>query len=942
MRFANPLSPSAKSFVSSFRDTAATRSSNSRHIGGRCRVRPYGATSTLSALAGASEIETFPRQVSENKSAMAGETADGKPSGRRRQLTVTLGAASLALLVVLVIPEASELWALAAQERLAPKGRNPTDRHTSWSETEQAANSPLAGRPEQQQDQKLLVTVVDENGVAISSARVILEQVERQTVFKGETDYAGKRQFTDLNPGLYRLRVEKEGFYAVTQNDVRVGETESVEITLNHQQEFVERINVIYSPPAIDPAKTAASENLNTREIIDLPYPVTRDIRYALPLLPGVLQDATGQVHVDGSSTRETFDQLDGFNINAPVSGLFTMRVNVDALRSVEVQSSRYPAEFGKGSGGVLSLITAMGDDRYRFSGTDFLPSLQGRKGIHLNSWTPRATLSGPLRKGKAWFLEALDGEYDLNLIKELPAGADRNPVWRISNLAKAQVNLKQAHIVTGSFLVNHFHSRHAGLSRFNPLETTVNLDQAAYLLTMKDQSLLPNGMLLEVGVGVSQFHTEGRPLGDRTYVISPEGTSGNFFESAEGHSSRLQGIANLVLPPVQWRGRHEFKVGTAIDRISYDQSFERRAFLILRENGTVSRKVAFVGNPSFRRNNFEVSGYAQDRWSLSDRLLVESGVRFDRDEIVRRALVSPRLASSYVLTRDGDTKLVWGIGLYYDATNLDFITRPLTGQRIDFFYDGTGEMLVRAPVETSFQVNERNLKEFRFLNWSVGVERKLPGSVYFRLEFMQKRGYEGMTFINQCTGQQNCFSGLFELRNERRDRYDSVAVTARRTFKGDHVVLASYKRSAARSNAVLDFNLENPLFSPQAGGPPPWDSPNRFISWGFLPLRHGFDLAYTLDWRDGYPFSLVNQDQQLIGAPGSRRFPTYFSLNLALERRFLLLGYQWALRAGFDDLTNRHNPSGVNNNVDSPHFLTFGGLQGRVVTARIRLVGRK
>jgi hypothetical protein len=47
-------------------------------------------------------------------------------------------------------------------------------------------------------------------------------------------------------------------------------------------------------------------------------------------------------------------------------------------------------------------------------------------------------------------------------------------------------------------------------------------------------------------------------------------------------------------------------------------------------------------------------------------------------------------------------------------------------------------------------------------------------------------------------------------------------------------------------------------------------------------------------------------------------------------------------LRAGFNNITNRHNPTAVDNDVDSPQFLTFGGLEGRSLTARIRLLGKK
>jgi len=357
-----------------------------------------------------------------------------------------------------------------------------------------------------------------------------------------------------------------------------------------------------------------------------------------------------------------------------------------------------------------------------------------------------------------------------------------------------------------------------------------------------------------------------------------------------------------------------------------------------VREDGTLSQEITFQNGAPFTKDNFESTGYAQDRWSLSDRLLLEPGMRFDWDDVIRDFLVSPRLASSYLLSRSGDTKLSGGVGLYGDATNLDMLTRSLSGQRTDFFYDLTGQTLLLPPVVTSFAVDERMLKIPRFTHWSLGLERKMPHSIYFQLQFLEKRGRDGWTFVNQGSG----FSGNFRLEGLKQDRYDSVEISTRHTFKGGHVVFASYTRSKAHSNAVFDFSIDSLLFSPQAGGPLSWDTPNRFLSWGWMPLPWKFDLAYSLDWRDGFPFSLVNQNQQLVGAPDSSRFPQYFSLDLQLERRIRLFGFLWALRAGFNDITNRSNPTAVNNNVDSPDFLTYGGITGRALTARIRLLGRK
>ena len=140
----------------------------------------------------------------------------------------------------------------------------------------------------------------------------------------------------------------------------------------------------------------------------------------------------------------------------------------------------------------------------------------------------------------------------------------------------------------------------------------------------------------------------------------------------------------------------------------------------------------------------------------------------------------------------------------------------------------------------------------------------------------MDRRARNIWTFINPgaSTLPDGPFSGQFTLTNDRRDHYDSAGLTLRHVFKQNHVVFASYTRSRALSNADFGYNLDTVLFSPQAGGPLAWDAPNRFLSWGWLPLTHKIDAAYALDWRTGFPFTVQNDSQEVVGAPDSRRFP--------------------------------------------------------------------
>ena len=124
-------------------------------------------------------------------------------------------------------------------------------------------------------------------------------------------------------------------------------------------------------------------------------------------------------------------------------------------------------------------------------------------------------------------------------------------------------------------------------------------------------------------------------------------------------------------------------------------------------------------------------------------------------------------------------------------------------------------------------------------------------------LDFIQRRGTHGLTYVNQ---SPDSTTGLFSLNSTQNTHYDAVHVTAHKQFAATHEVFFSYTHSAARANAVLDFSLGNPIFAQQAGGALPWDVPNRIISWGWLPVGKKFDFAYSLDWRTGFPFSIINQ----------------------------------------------------------------------------------
>ena len=138
---------------------------------------------------------------------------------------------------------------------------------------------------------------------------------------------------------------------------------------------------------------------------------------------------------------------------------------------------------------------------------------------------------------------------------------------------------------------------------------------------------------------------------------------------------------------------------------------------------------------------------------------------------------------------------------------------------------------------------------------------------------------------------------------------------------------------------------------SPQLPSPYPWDTPNRFVGWGILPgfnlpLIHKFDIVYSAEARNGVPF-FGTTDQGEI-APGyapssSLRLPTYYTLNLQVEKRLRLFRRYWAVRAGFDDITNHGLATGAVSTIDASHPVpTFVDSAGRGFTGRLRYLGKQ
>jgi hypothetical protein len=668
-----------------------------------------------------------------------------------------------------------------------------------------------------------------------------------------------------------------------------------------------------------------------------------------------VIEDNSGRVHFNGGAANEASYTLEGFNLANPVDGQLDARMNIDSIQAMTIESSRFSAENGRGSAGLLDIKTKMGDDRWRFGGTNFIPGIASVGGWHINKWTPRLEVSGPMVKGRAWFHNGLDAFYSNDVIHGLPHGQNRTSAFSATDLSRFQINLTPGNILTGGFLLNLSEGSRTGLSFLNPVETTTNNRRMSIMSTLRDQAYLPGGILLEIGFADTRGLLRNLPQGTDLYQITPFGERGNYFVSLDRHFYRQQELANLFLPVKRFAGVHLVKFGIDLEREAFHQTVVRHDYEVLRDDLSVARYVTFTGSPYQHAKNFEGAEYVQDHWTLREDLTAEVGLRFEWNEIVRQLEVAPRLAGSWAPKSLGGAKFSAGWGVYYDPIALDIITRSQDQSSLATFFPTAGPPT--GPVVTVFQVDEHALHTPYFRVASFGLERKIPFGFAAAAGYMRRSGVDGFTFENAASAASNSAAAfyqgaLFTLRNTARNRYDAFDVSLKRTFAGKYEWFGGYTRSNARTNAAVEYSLENPVFAAQMPGRLPWDAPDRFHMWGWAPIptlhgRLGFltrntTAAYLVEYRTGFPFSVVDENGFLLGRPASLRLPDYFSINLHFERKFHAAHYLWAWRCGFDNLTNNGNPNFVNNVYGTSEFLTYGRGQTRAFSVRLRMLGRK
>lgn len=214
--------------------------------------------------------------------------------------------------------------------------------------------------------------IVDPTGSLVPGATVT---ITGQTVTKSLTsDAEGHFLFQNLTPGIYALKIEKQGFKSAELKRVQVviDRTASVRVPLEVGT-VTETVEVSATAVTIDP--TSVSVGANLPDTFYASVPVARNVAGLFYTAPGVADGGgTGAANpsISGSSGLENLYIADGVNITDSAfgglgvwnqAGGFSVGtgINLSFVKEVQVKTAGFEPQYGQATGGIVQMVTKSG-----------------------------------------------------------------------------------------------------------------------------------------------------------------------------------------------------------------------------------------------------------------------------------------------------------------------------------------------------------------------------------------------------------------------------------------------------------------------------------------------------------------------------------------------------------------------------------------------------
>ncbi|HEX3820515.1 MAG TPA: carboxypeptidase regulatory-like domain-containing protein [Candidatus Sulfotelmatobacter sp.] len=269
--------------------------------------------------------------------------------------------------------------------------------------------------------------IIDPSKALVVGAKVTALNMATGVAYPGTSDNQGNYVILNLLPGVYNVTVEKEGFNAATVKDARIVIDQKQLINFQLKVGGGATVETVTAAPTL--LQTEGNETgdvIQSQDILNLPL-LGRDFTALVGLSAGVTS-AGGSINsfsysISGQREYANSIQIDGVESTSNRSGDLVDRPSVDAVEEFKVSTSGFDAEFGRSAGGVVSIQTKGGTNKFHGSAYEFFrPNFTTAKSYGFDGeYVPPSilkqhnyggTFGGPIVKDKTFFFVSYEGLY--------------------------------------------------------------------------------------------------------------------------------------------------------------------------------------------------------------------------------------------------------------------------------------------------------------------------------------------------------------------------------------------------------------------------------------------------------------------------------------------------------------------------------------------------
>lgn len=819
----------------------------------------------------------------------------------------------------------------------------------------------------QASDAEIAGVARDASGGPIATAAITLSNQDSGFLRNATSDNEGRYRFAALPPGRYSLKLEATGFKAenVTGIVLDIGTHAQKDFTLSVGS-VQETISVSGEVPPIDTTRAEVAGVITAQQIDLLPVNTRQYLNLAL-LLPGTTQDASRTFYNNVQISGGGRFYANGFAVDGVVNtwaeqGEPRQNFPQGAVAEFKLDISQFKAELGLAMGGFINVVTKSGTNQFHGDAFDYFRQKTLNRDNKFQTLAEKAAgtgkapflrnqyggdFGGPILKNKLHFFTSFE-RTQTDSAFTIFTGASGHQFYSGNEGVFTQPSHDQLLNVRGDYEINSTQHLFARWSQEWNLLTSQGCNNAnesncydgqfpRHALvaghTWTPKANLVNEFRFQYAYASFQLGPPGAPTWTDLGNLAPQRLAQLQTVYSFPSFSYGQGYAELGVEKrsefrddVTWiKGKHTIKFGADVSHVPFgddalsnykgtftfatDQVFNPKDPATIANLKNPTQFTAAVPPQHTAVTTDQVSAYVQDDWRLAPRLMLNLGLRWDREygsfnEALKPGAFptpipflgdpskrgqnhnfGPRFGIAWDIFGNSRDVIRGGYGLYYnniqtllnfpENRNLAVCNVLIRNPSYPDPYNGQSPTAFCSTAAPTVTILDKNFANPYSQQFTLGYARQLTHDLTVQLDgiYMHTEhdfrtvdlNYPNSAGVRPLTQ----WARILDHQSISQTKYKALFVRVDKRFAKRYQFLVSYTLSSAR-----DDNPQTNVTTPSAYnndlGPAGIDRRNALVASGFvnLPAKITFGVIWQL--RSALPFSALSA---ALDADGNRQY---------------------------------------------------------------------